>query len=72
MVSGSCTILIPSMKLSVDCSLCRHSSVKGLRMLVNSGYITLTIQSLLYTKTKSMNSTNTSTNKILSSSFLRR
>ena len=32
--SGICTILIVSMKLSVDCSLCRDSSVKVLRMLV--------------------------------------
>ena len=32
--SGICTVLIASMKLSVDCSLCRDSSVKGLRMLV--------------------------------------
>ena len=29
-----CTVLIASMKLSVDCSLCRDSSVRGLRMLV--------------------------------------
>ena len=28
-----CTVLIASMKLSVDCSVCRDSSVKGLRML---------------------------------------
>ena len=32
--SGSCTVLIASMKLAVDCSLCRNSSVRGLRMLV--------------------------------------
>ena len=32
--SGICTVLIVSMKLSVDCSLCQDSSVKGLRMLV--------------------------------------
>ena len=32
--SGICTVLIASMKLSVDCSLCREMSVKGLRMLV--------------------------------------
>ena len=32
--SGICTVLIASVKLSVDCSLCRDSSVKGLRMLV--------------------------------------
>ena len=31
--SGVCTVWIASMKLSVDCSLCRQSSVKGLRML---------------------------------------
>ena len=30
--SGICTVLIASMKLSVDFSLCRGSSVKGLRM----------------------------------------
>ena len=29
-----CTVLIASMKLSVNCSLCRGLSVKGLRMLV--------------------------------------
>ena len=29
-----CAVLIASMKASVDCSLCRDSSVKGLRMLV--------------------------------------
>ena len=33
-LSGICTVLIASMKLSVDCSLCRELSVKGLRMLV--------------------------------------
>ena len=33
--SGICTVLIASMKLSVDCSLCRDWSVKGLRMLVH-------------------------------------
>ena len=33
--SGICTVLIASMKVSVDCSLCRDWSVKGLRMLVN-------------------------------------
>ena len=32
--SSICTVLTASMKLSVDCSLCRDSSVKGLRMLV--------------------------------------
>ena len=32
--SGICTVLIASMKLSVDCSLFRDWSVKGLRMLV--------------------------------------
>ena len=32
--SGIRIILIASMKLSVDCSLCQDSSVKGLRMLV--------------------------------------
>ena len=32
--SGICIVLIASMKLSVDCSLCRDLSVKGLRMLV--------------------------------------
>ena len=32
--SGICTFLIALMKLSVDCSLCRYLSVKGLRMLV--------------------------------------
>ena len=32
--SGICTVLIASMKLSVDFSLCRDLSVKGLRMLV--------------------------------------
>ena len=32
--SGICTVLIASMKLSVNCSLCRGLSVKGLRMLV--------------------------------------
>ena len=32
--SGICTVLIASMKLSVDCSLCRDWSVEGLRMLV--------------------------------------
>ena len=31
--SGICTVLIASMKLSVDCSLCRDLSVKGLRKL---------------------------------------
>ena len=31
---GICIVLIASMKLSVDCSLCRDLSVKGLRMLV--------------------------------------
>ena len=31
---GICTVLIVSMKLVVDCSLCRESPVKGLRMLV--------------------------------------
>ena len=34
--SGICTVLIASMKLSVDCSLCRDLSVKGLRMLVSA------------------------------------
>ena len=34
--SGICAVLIASMKLSVDCSLCRDSSVNGLRMLVKS------------------------------------
>ena len=29
-----CTVLIALVKLSVDCSLCWDSSVKGLRMLV--------------------------------------
>ena len=32
--SGICNVLIASMKSSVYCSLCRNSSVKGLRMLV--------------------------------------
>ena len=32
--SGICIVLIASMKLSVDCILCRDLSVKGLRMLV--------------------------------------
>ena len=32
--SGICTVLIASMKLSVDCTLFRDLSVKGLRMLV--------------------------------------
>ena len=32
--SGICTVLIVSMKPSVDCSLCRDLSVMGLRMLV--------------------------------------
>ena len=32
--SGICIVLIASMELSVDCSLCRDLSVKGLRMLV--------------------------------------
>ena len=32
--SGICTVLIASMKLCVDCGLCRDSSGKGLRMLV--------------------------------------
>ena len=32
--SGICTVLMASMKLSVDCTLCRDSSVKVLRMLV--------------------------------------
>ena len=32
--SGICRVLMASMKLSVDCSLCWDSSVKGLRMLV--------------------------------------
>ena len=33
--SGICTVLIASMKLSVDCIFCRDLSVKvGLRMLV--------------------------------------
>ena len=32
--SGIYIVLIGSMKLSVDCSLCRDLSVKGLRMLV--------------------------------------
>ena len=32
--SDICTVLIASMKLSLECSLCRDSSVKGLRMLV--------------------------------------
>ena len=32
--SGIRIVLIASMKLSVDCSLCRDLSVKGLRMLV--------------------------------------
>ena len=32
--SGICTVLIALMELSVDCSLCRDLSVKGLRMLV--------------------------------------
>ena len=31
--SSICTVLIVSMKLFVDCSLCRNSSVKGLRIL---------------------------------------
>ena len=31
--SGICTVLIASMMLSVDCSLCRDSSIKCLRML---------------------------------------
>ena len=34
--SGICTVLITSMKLFVDCSLCWDSSLKGLRMLVKS------------------------------------
>ena len=34
MVVWYCIVLIASMKLSVDCSLCRDLSVKGLRMLV--------------------------------------
>ena len=29
--SGTCTVLIASMKLSVDCSLCRDLSVKEAR-----------------------------------------
>ena len=33
--SGICTVLIASMKLSVNRSLCQDSSVKGLRTLVN-------------------------------------
>ena len=33
---GICTILIASIKLSADFSLCRCSRVKGLRMLVKS------------------------------------
>ena len=33
-LSGICTILIVSMKLLADYSLCRDSSVKGLRTLV--------------------------------------
>ena len=32
--SRICTFLIASMKLSVECRLCRELSVKGLRMLV--------------------------------------
>ena len=32
--SGIRTVLIVSVKLPVDCSLCQDSSVKGLRMLV--------------------------------------
>ena len=32
--SGVFTVLIGSMKLSVNCSLCHDLSVKGLRMLV--------------------------------------
>ena len=32
--SGICIVLIASMKLSVDCSLCRDSSVKGLRIML--------------------------------------
>ena len=32
--SGICIVSIASIKLSVDCSLCRDLSVKGLRMLV--------------------------------------
>ena len=32
--SGICTVLMASMKLSVDRNLCRNSSVKGLRMLL--------------------------------------
>ena len=32
--SGICAVLMVSMKLSVDCSLCGDLSVKGLRMLV--------------------------------------
>ena len=31
---SDCIFLIASMKLSVNCSLCRDLSVKGLRMLV--------------------------------------
>ena len=31
---GICTVLIASMMLSVDCSLCHDLSVKGLIMLV--------------------------------------
>ena len=32
--SGTCIVLIPSMKFSVNCSLWRDSSIKGLKMLV--------------------------------------
>ena len=33
--SGICIVFIASMKLSLDCSLCRDMSVKGLRTLVS-------------------------------------
>ena len=32
--SGTCTVLMASIKFSVDCSLCRDSSVSGFSIVV--------------------------------------
>ena len=34
--SGTCTVLMASIKFSVDCSLCRDSSVSGFSIVVRS------------------------------------
>ena len=38
--SGICTVFIALRMLSVDCSLCRDSSVKGLRVILFSSRLT--------------------------------